>query len=84
MVEGDGLQDLEDRGQRSGSNTQAGEVRLVGGAPLMYHDVEVYCEGGVLDSWLYEEGGFSISHSNHSREDTLLGNIACYGAGFSK
>ena len=43
MVEGDGLQDLEGRGHRSGSNTKAGEDRVAGGAPLMCRDVEVYC-----------------------------------------
>ena len=45
------MRDLEERGQISGCAAQAGEDRLAGGAPLLDRDVEVDCEGGVLDYW---------------------------------
>ena len=51
MVEGDGLRDLEEGGQRSDSAAQAGEDTVAGGAPLLDRDIEVDCEGGVLDGW---------------------------------
>ena len=49
--EGDGLRYLEERGQRAGCAAHASEDRVAGGAPLLYFDVEVDCEGGVLDGW---------------------------------
>ena len=51
MGEGDGLRDLEERFQRAGCAAQDGDYIVVGGAPLLYCDVEVDCEGGVLDGW---------------------------------
>ena len=51
MGEGDGLRYLEERGQRAGCAAHASEDRVAGGAPLLYFDVEVDCEGGVLDGW---------------------------------
>ena len=49
MVEGDGLRVLEYRSQRAGCAAQYSEDRVVGRSPLLYHGVEVDCEGGVLD-----------------------------------
>ena len=40
---------------------------MVCGAPFLDRDIEVDCEGGVLDGWLDEEGG--VRHSNHSKEE---------------
>ena len=51
MVEGDEMRDLEERGQRAGCANQSGEDRVACGAPLPNRDVEVDCEGGVLDGW---------------------------------
>ena len=51
MGECDGLRDLEEGFQRAGGAVQFGEDRVSGGAPLMYCDIEVDCEGGVLDGW---------------------------------
>ena len=51
MEEGDGLRDLEERDHRSVCAAQADTDRVLGGAALMDHDVEVNCEGGVLDGW---------------------------------
>ena len=51
VVEGDGLRDLEEIGQRYVCAAQAGDYRVAGGAPLLCCDVEVDCEGGVLDGW---------------------------------
>ena len=61
------MQDLKEGGQRSGGAAQVGEDRVAGGAPRLDFDVEVDCEGGILDGWGDEEGGVSIRHSNHSR-----------------
>ena len=69
MGEGAELQDLEEEGQRAGCAAHYREDRLSGGSPLMYCDVKVYCEGGVLVGWRDEQGGVSSRHSNHSRED---------------
>ena len=49
--EGDGLQDLEERGWRSLCASQAGEDRVKGGSPLLDRDIEFGCEGGFLDVW---------------------------------
>ena len=43
------MQYLEKRGHRAECATQAFEDEVVGGAPLLDHDVEVVCEGGILD-----------------------------------
>ena len=51
MGEGDVLQDLKEGGQRAGDAAQVGEDVVAGGAPLLDCDVEVDCEGGVLDGW---------------------------------
>ena len=48
---GDELQNLENKGQRAGCAAQSGEDRVEGGAPFPDGDVEVDCEGGVLDGW---------------------------------
>ena len=69
MVEDGVLRDLKDRGQISGCAAQADKDRVAGGLPLLYCDIEVDFEGGVLYGWLDEEGGFSSRHSNHIRED---------------
>ena len=47
--EGDGQPYLKERGQRAGCAAQASEYIVAGGAPLMDCDVEVYCDGVVLD-----------------------------------
>ena len=64
------MQDLEERGQRAGCDAQSDEDIVKGGAPLLDFDVEVDCEGGVLDGWRDEERGVFIKHSNHSKEET--------------
>ena len=51
MVEGDGLRELEERGQKDGCAAQAREDRVAVGAPLLDRDVYVNCEVGVLKSW---------------------------------
>ena len=43
------LQYLEKRVHRSECATQTFEDKVVGGAPLLDRDVEVDCEGGILD-----------------------------------
>ena len=53
---------------------------MAGGAPLLDRDVKVDCKGDILDCWLDDEVGVGGKHSNHSREETLLRNIACCGA----
>ena len=45
------MQELEEIGKRSGCAAQEGKYRVAGGAPLLDCDVEVDCEGGVLDCW---------------------------------
>ena len=49
--EGDGLQNLEERGRRSLCAAQAVEDRVKGGAPLLDIDIDFGCEGGILDGW---------------------------------
>ena len=53
---------------------------MTGEAPLLDREIEVGCEGGVLDCWQNEERGLSSRQINHSREDTSLDNIACCGS----
>ena len=51
MGEGDRMQYLEEGGQRADGAAHFDEDRVAGGAPLLDCEVEVYCEGGVLDGW---------------------------------
>ena len=43
---------------------------MASGASLMDLDIEVDCEGGILECWLDEEGGVGGRHSKYSNEET--------------
>ena len=70
------LQDLEERGQGAVCASQDGDDRVADVAPNLDRDVEIDDEGRILNCWWDEEGGVSIRHSNHSSEETLLGNVS--------
>ena len=51
VVEGDVLRCLEERGQRAVCATQGNEDKVKDEVPLLDCDIEVNCEGVVLDGW---------------------------------